>query len=77
MRRVMIVVGMTLIGCGEKPQPKMCSSEAPPAKPDQPLVIGICPMSQGAFDAGNDALPSDATNDAPSDAASDVIKATP
>ena len=67
---MILATTMLLLGCGEKPPPKMCSSEAPPAEKKAPLVIGMCPTGGGRD--------TDAAVDAPaSTSAADAADATP
>jgi len=67
--RAMLTIASVLVvaGCGRKPPPRTCSTEAPAATPNEgPLEIGMC-MTDPPPDAGMaeaappDAAPSDAT----------------
>ena len=64
-----LVAGVLVIaGCGSKPPPRACSTEAPPPEPkDGPLEIGMCPM-----DVPPDAGFPDASPTSPADAAQDA-----
>lgn len=66
--RTTLAIGLVwIVGCGSKPPPRSCSTEAPPAEPkDGPIEIGMCPMDPapdgGATEASAPDAPPDATN---------------
>jgi hypothetical protein len=59
------VAVLVIAGCGSKPPPRACSTEAPPAEPKSgPLEIGMCPMDPLPDAGPTDASPSEVTPDA-------------
>lgn len=59
MTRAILLATTLALGCTSKPQPKLCSAEAPPAHEKGPVSIGMCtsdgPPPSSSADAGTDA----------------------